>query len=122
LAGMSFLRSSRTFVGPTRFSPCHRSPLLLKRPLSWPRTASTEAPKPRPPPRRRTSDVYKERNRNLLMYSSAVVCLLLPSARCFMARADYCNSGCLLCRRSALPHVLRGNWFRGDAERWHRPL
>ncbi|KAJ7903471.1 cytochrome c oxidase assembly protein CtaG/Cox11-domain-containing protein, partial [Mycena olivaceomarginata] len=70
---MSFLRSTtaRTFLAPR---PCIRSPFLHNtRPLGWPRMASTEAPKPRPPPRRRTSDVYRERNRNLLMYSSAVI-------------------------------------------------
>jgi hypothetical protein len=47
-------------------------PFLQLRPLS---RTSTNAPKSRPPPRRR-DDVYKERNRNLLMYSSAVVRLL----------------------------------------------
>ncbi|KAJ7126879.1 cytochrome c oxidase assembly protein CtaG/Cox11-domain-containing protein, partial [Mycena epipterygia] len=67
---MPFLRPlSRTFLSP---NPCYRSTLLRHPSLSWPRMASAQAPKPRPLPKRR-ADVYKARNRNLLMYTSAVI-------------------------------------------------
>ncbi|KAJ7455347.1 cytochrome c oxidase assembly protein CtaG/Cox11, domain-containing protein [Mycena galericulata] len=69
---MPFRPLSTTCLRLARINSCYRAPLLRPRPLSWPRMASTEAPKPRSPPRRR-ADVYKERNRNLLMYSSAVI-------------------------------------------------
>ncbi|KAJ7761890.1 cytochrome c oxidase assembly protein CtaG/Cox11-domain-containing protein [Mycena maculata] len=61
--------------------------------------ATTEVPKSRPTPRRRASDVYKQRNRNLLMYSSAVIIATLgvtyasvPLYRMFCAATGFAGT------------------------------
>ncbi|KAJ7158642.1 cytochrome c oxidase assembly protein CtaG/Cox11, domain-containing protein, partial [Mycena filopes] len=69
---MSFFRSSRTILGLP-------GPRCNSRPLSWPRMASMEAPKPKPRPRRTA---------NLLMYSSAVV----PLYRVFCAATGFAGT------------------------------
>ncbi|KAK7033217.1 carn-acyltransf domain-containing protein [Favolaschia claudopus] len=91
---MSFLRSSTCLA----LKPCCRT--SFNRPLTWPRSFSTAAPKPKtPPPRRRASDVYRERNRNLLMYSSAVIIATLgvtyaavPLYRIFCAATGFAGT------------------------------
>ncbi|KAJ6609217.1 cytochrome c oxidase assembly protein CtaG/Cox11-domain-containing protein [Mycena sp. CBHHK59/15] len=97
---MSFLRPlSRTFLLPGRLGPCHRSPLFREPPSVWRRMASTQpAPQGKPRPRLR-ADVYKERNRNLLMYTSAVIITTLgvtyaavPLYRMFCAATGFAGT------------------------------
>ncbi|KAF7327643.1 Cytochrome c oxidase assembly protein cox11 [Mycena kentingensis (nom. inval.)] len=73
---------------------CHRPRLSF-------RTFATEntPPNPRPRPRRTAQDVYRERNRNLLMYSSAVIIATLgvtyaavPLYRIFCAATGFAGT------------------------------
>lgn len=92
----------------------YRTPWLDSRSCCRSMSTNTPPPLPRRSFRFQSSNgVYQQRNKNLLMYSSAVVRLLLPSTSYSLTcPIDNPSTRRIICRCSTLPHVLCRHGFR----------
>ena len=105
-----------------RASLCQwRKGTLLNRPLSTHKPPPTKSPRARVVSAR---ELYAQRNRSLLMYTSAVVSTRFVSRHAIShilnwEYADNLCCRCILRCRTVVPHVLCGNWICGHARCWH---